>query len=87
MVYMIQCTNMYIQGCFSDVPSTDGCIQIMKSAYIDEQCQCTLIYPSPFCYSFFISVGPAGWPVGWGWLLPGVTPIEIQAHEFNGHQP
>jgi hypothetical protein len=22
----------------------------------------------------------AGWPVGWDWLLPGVTPIQVQAH-------
>ncbi len=45
----------------------------------------TLIYP--FGCSFFIR--PAGWPVGWGWLLPGygVTRIEFQAHEFNRHQP
>ncbi len=27
----------------------------------------------------------AGWPVGWDWLLPGVMPIQVQAHEFNGH--
>jgi hypothetical protein len=22
----------------------------------------------------------AGWPAGWDWLLPGVTPIHVQAH-------
>jgi hypothetical protein len=34
-----------------------------------------------------ILIRPAGWPVGWGWLLPGVTPIQVQAHDFNQHQP
>ncbi len=30
---------------------------------------------------------PGCWPVGWDWLLPVVTPIQVQAHEFNQHQP
>jgi hypothetical protein len=29
---------------------------------------------------------PVGWPVGWDWLLPDVTLIQVQAHEFNLHQ-
>ncbi len=39
---------------------------------------CTLMYPSR-C-SFLIC--PAGWPVGRvsGWLLSGVTPIQVQEH-------
>jgi hypothetical protein len=32
-------------------------------------------------------IRPAGWPAGCDWLLPGVTPIQVQAHEFNWHQP
>ncbi len=36
----------------------------------------TLMYPVK-C-SFLIC--PAGWPVGRVWLLPGVTPIQVQAH-------
>ena len=28
-----------------------------------------------------------GWPAGWDWLLPGVMPIQVQAHEFNRHEP
>ncbi len=32
-------------------------------------------------------IRPAGWPAGWDWLLPGVTPIQVQAHEFNQYQP
>ena len=39
----------------------------------------------PLGFSFFIC--PAGLPVGRGWLLPGVTPIQVQAHLFNRHQP
>ena len=46
-------------------------------------CVRTLMYPLGF--SFFIC--PAGWPVGRDWLLPGVTPIQVQAHLFNRHQP
>ena len=36
----------------------------------------TLICPFGCC--FFIC--PAGWPVGWDWLLPGVMPNQVQAH-------
>ena len=43
----------------------------------------TAVYP--FGCSFLIR--PAGWPVGWDWLLPGFTPIQVQALEFNRHQP
>ncbi len=39
----------------------------------------------PFGCSFLIR--PAGWPAGWDWLLPGVMPVQVQAHEFNRHQP
>jgi hypothetical protein len=44
----------------------------------------TLIYP----FGSSILIRLAGWrPVGWDWLLPGVTPIQVQAHESNWHQP
>ena len=43
----------------------------------------TLIYPFGCCFL----IRPAGWPVGWGWLLSGVMPIQVQAHKFNLHQP
>jgi len=46
-------------------------------------CVCTLMYS--FGFSFLIC--PAGWPVGSDWLLQGVTPIQVQAHYFNQHQP
>ncbi len=48
-------------------------------------CVCTLIYS--FCCSILIR--PACWPAGWSRLLPGygVTPIQVQAHEFNWPQP
>ncbi len=36
-------------------------------------CVRTLIYP--ISCSFLIC--PVGWPVGWNWLLPGVTPIQF----------
>jgi hypothetical protein len=39
----------------------------------------------PFGCCFLIR--PAGWPVGWDWLLPGVTPIQVQVQKFNQHQP
>jgi hypothetical protein len=43
----------------------------------------TLMYPFDFSFLFC----PAGWPVGRDWLLPGVTPTQVQAHQFNRHQP
>ena len=39
----------------------------------------------PFGCSFLIR--PAGWPAGWDWLLPGVMPNQVQAHQFNRHWP
>ncbi len=59
----------------------DGYIHFMSCTDIVELCT----YTDIFGCSFFIR--PAGWPVGWDWLLPGVTPIQVQAHEFNDHQP
>jgi hypothetical protein len=40
-------------------------------------------------YPFYFSIlfCPDGWPVGRDWLLPGVTPIQVQAHQLNRHQP
>ncbi len=66
------------------------CVTVQMAAYLSWivqtllNCVSTLIYP--FGCSFFIH--PAGWPVGWGWLLPGhcVTPIQVQAQKFNRHQ-
>ena len=80
---------MYIQQtctckfCVADVPCTDGYIYFMDRTGIVELGTYTAVYP--FGCSFFIH--PAGWPVGWDWLLPGFTPIQVQAHEFNRHQP
>ena len=55
----------------------------MNSTDIVELGTYTAVYP--FGCSFFIRL--AGWSVGWDWLLPGFTPIQVQAHEFNWHQP
>jgi hypothetical protein len=60
-------------------------VQIMKCIYIVEQCTDTDM-------SFWVQllIRPPGWPVGWiRWdrLLSGVTPIQVQAHKFNWHQP
>ena len=71
--------------CADNVLCTDGYIHLMNCTDSDEQCTYndtsfngvrTLIYA--FCCSILIR--PAGWPVGWDWLLPGVTPIQVQAH-------
>jgi len=57
----------------------------MNRTDIVELCTYTAVHP--FGCSFLIFL--AGWPVtvGWDWLLPGFTPIQVQAHEFNWHQP
>ncbi len=55
----------------------------MNRTDIVELCTYTVVYP--FGCSFLIR--QAGWPVGWDWLLPGVTPNQVQAQEFNRHQP
>ena len=71
---------MYNHVHVANVPCTDGYIHFMNCTDIVELCtfNCvrTLIYP--FGCSFLIRL--AGWPVGWDWLLPGVTPIQVQAH-------
>ena len=40
-----------------------------------------------YSFDFSCLICPAGWPVGSDWLLQGVTPIQVQAHYFNQHQP
>jgi len=40
-----------------------------------------------YSFGFSFLICPAGWPVGSDWLLQGVTPIQVQAHYFNQHQP
>jgi hypothetical protein len=70
----IQCTNLYIECCVAHVKCTDGYIHLMQCTDIVEPGT----YIDTFAYSFFIP--PAGWPVGWDWLLPGATPIQVQAH-------
>jgi hypothetical protein len=66
---------MYVKVCTADVLSTDGYIHFMKCTDIVEQCTYTDL---SFWFSFLICL--AGWPVGWVWLLPDVTPIQVQAH-------
>ena len=73
---------MYVKICTGDVLCTDGYIHYMKCTDILERCTYTDV-PS----WFQLLICPAGWPVGRGWLLPGVTPIQVQAHLFNRHQP
>ena len=73
---------MYVKICTGDVLCADGYINYMKCTDILELCTYTDV-PS----WFQLLICPAGWPVGRGWLLPGVTPIQVQAHLFNRHQP
>jgi hypothetical protein len=74
---------MYVKVCTADVLcTTDGYIHFMKCTDIIEKCTYTDV---SFWFSFFIC--PAGWPKGRVWLLPGVTPMQVQAHLFNLHQP
>jgi hypothetical protein len=80
----IQCTNLYILVCVADIQCqcTDGYIHFMKCSGIVEVCTYTDI---SFWLQLFFS--PPGWPVGCDWLLPGVAPIQVQAHEFDLHLP
>jgi hypothetical protein len=78
----IQCTNLYIECCVAHVQCTDGYIHFMKCTDIAEQGTHNDI---SFWMQLFIL--PVCWPVGWDWLLLGVTPIQVQAHQFNQHQP
>ena len=74
-----QCIYMFMQAMFSVQMATyiSWIVQTaMYRVHTSFNCVRTLIYP--FGCSFFIR--PAGWPVGWDWLLPGVTPIQVQAH-------
>ena len=69
----------FVQTMFSVQMATciSGIVQTaMNSVHTSFNFVRTLI--CPFGCSFFIR--PAGWPVGWDWLLPGVTPIQVQAH-------
>ncbi len=68
-------TYMYVNECTAGVLCTDGYIHYIQCTDIVEQCMYTDV---SFWSSFFI--WPAGWPVGRVWLLPGVTPIQVQAH-------
>ncbi len=79
----IQCTNLYIKCFVAHVQCTDGHRHFIKCTDIAEQG--TYIDISSFWLQLFDR--PAGWPVGWDWLLPGVTPIQVQVHKFNQHQP
>ncbi len=79
----LQCTNLYIGCCVAHVQCTDGYIHFMKFTDIAEPG--TYIDIS-FWIQLFYLPSRAGWPAGWDWLLPGVTPIQVQAHEFNQHQ-
>ncbi len=72
-------TYMYVKVFTADVLCTDGYIHqsFMKCTDIFEQC--TSLYTDvSIWFSFFIC--PAGWPVGRVWRLPGVTPVQVQAH-------
>ena len=75
--------------CADNVQCTDGYIHFMNCTDSDEPCTyivqlCTYTDIS-FRLQLFDSPGQP--PVGWDWLLPGVTPIQVQAHWFNQHQP
>ncbi len=75
-------TYMYVKVCTADVSCTNGYIYFKKCTDIIELC--TYIDAS-FYFSFLFCL--AGWPVGRDWLLPGLTPTQVQAHLFNQHQP
>jgi hypothetical protein len=74
----VQYTNLYIEYCVAHVQCTD--IHFMKCTNIAEPGTHNDI-------SFWMQLFdlPGFWPVGWDWLLPGVTPIQVQAHQFNQH--
>ena len=68
------CMSKYVQLMFSVQMATYSLSNVQTLLNV----VCTLMYP--FRCSFLIC--PAGWPVGRvsGWLLSGVTPIQVQEH-------
>ncbi len=66
------CMSKYVQLMFSVQMAT----YILSNVQTLLNVVCTLMYP--LRCSFLIC--PAGWPVGRVCLLPGVTPIQVQAH-------
>ena len=87
--------GMYIQDVYVHAYIVQTCMYMFihlhtrfasyKHVHTLFNCVRTLIYA--FCCSILIR--QACWPAGWSRLLPGysVTPIQVQAHEFNWHQP
>ncbi len=76
----IQCTNMYIKCCV-----VYRWLHTFHGMYW--HCWTWYVHWYILLAAAFL-IRPAGWPVGWDWpVLPGVTPIQVQAHEFNRHQP
>ena len=71
-----------MQVCTADVQCTDGFVHYLRCTDIVELCTYTDVF-----FWFQLLICPAGWPVGSDWLLQGVTPIQVQAHYFNQHQP
>ncbi len=66
-------TYMYVKVYTADVLFTDGYIHFMKCTDIAEQCTYTDIRTLIFALM-------AGLQAVRVWLLPGVTPIQVQAH-------
>ena len=78
----IQCTNMYIHVYAGNVQCTDGYIHFMNCT--DSNVPCTYIVQlctyTDISFRLQLFDSPGQPPVGWDWLLPGVTPIQVQAH-------
>ncbi len=73
-------TYMYhdVKVCSGDVLCTDDYIHFMKCTVTDiVEWQCM---DTDVSFEVQLWICPAGWPVGRVWLLPGVTPIQVQAH-------
>ena len=77
--YLHSCMSRYVLLMFRVQMAT----YISRNVQTSLNCVHTLMYPFDFSFLFC----PAGWPVGRDQLLPGVTPTQVQAHQFNRHQP
>jgi hypothetical protein len=66
------CMSRYIQLMFSVQVATYNLLNVQTLLNVVR----TLMYPFRCCFL----ICPSGWPVGRVWLLPGVTPIQVQAH-------
>ena len=70
--YLHSCMSRYVLLMFHVQMAT----YISRNVQTSLNCVHTLMYPFDFSILFCPA---AGWPVGRDWLLPGVTPTQVQA--------